>query len=218
MPYLEDVSSRWFSSSCSFPASPSKSSANLGFAIVCPTMLTVPVWFSKASVIICSRMTLNKVGNSHWQSLRYGTILPPCLGQVMHWWLLLTVPWWSGWTFVPCYTSSLWPIVRHTIPGRTPPWNQWRCGICPADAGCTSHTEFAGWISVLWCFCLGKNLPVLWQWSFMPVISACSRWLSALLYWHNLWDWLFDRSVVVDCLWSTFQNFWPGLYLLNQGE
>ena len=64
MPYFVDVVSRWLinlTSSSSFPARASTSSAKRRLVIVLPPMLTDPSWFSKASVMILSRKMLKRV-------------------------------------------------------------------------------------------------------------------------------------------------------------
>ena len=53
-----------FASSSSSPAQPSMSSTERRLVIVLPPMLTVPSWFSKASVMILSRNVLKRVGEN----------------------------------------------------------------------------------------------------------------------------------------------------------
>ena len=67
MTYDVDVFSRRstkLTSSCSSPAKPSMSSVKRRLVIVLPPVLTVPWWFSKASVMILSRKISKSVGDS----------------------------------------------------------------------------------------------------------------------------------------------------------
>ena len=66
-PYLEEalpICLTRLASLASFPAIPSMSSANLRFVMFLPPMLTVPVWFSRASLMIHSRWMLKSVGGT----------------------------------------------------------------------------------------------------------------------------------------------------------